>query len=77
MPHSCRCGAYPGVYRDQRSKANTEGKEVCDLLVVFENDIVIFSDKDCEFRRTGDLQTNWSRWFRKAVIGGAEQLWGS
>ena len=69
--------SYPGVYRDQRSKANTEGKEVCDLLVVFENDIVIFSDKDCEFRRSGDLQTNWSRWFRKAVIGGAEQLWGA
>jgi hypothetical protein len=34
--------SYPGVYRDQGSGKGTEGKEVCDLLVVFENHIIIW-----------------------------------
>ncbi len=69
--------SYPGVYRDQRSGNTGHGKEVCDLLVVFENDILIFSDKQCEFGDTGNLKTSWSRWFRRAVAGGARQLWGA
>ena len=42
--------SYPGVYRDQGRSGKGHGKEVCDLLVAFENHIIIFSDKDCAFR---------------------------
>lgn len=70
--------SYPGVFRDQgRPGGKGDGKEVCDLLVVFENHIIIFSDKECHFKDTGDLLADWSRWFRKAVQKSAAQVWGA
>ena len=39
--------SYLGVHRDKGIKNGGDGKEVCDLLVVFDNHIIIFSDKDC------------------------------
>jgi hypothetical protein len=50
---------------------------VCDLLVVFGNQIIIFSDKYCSFRATGNPELDWSRWFRQGVTGAANQLWGA
>jgi hypothetical protein len=70
--------SYPGVYRDQgRTGESGEGKEVCDLLVVFEDHILIFSDKDCAFPDRGDLDLDWSRWYRRAVENSAKQVWGA
>lgn len=69
--------SYSGIYRDQDVGRNREGKEVCDLLVVFENHILIFSDKDCAFPDTGNLRLDWSRWFRRAVWESAGQVWGA
>lgn len=69
--------SYPGVYRDQGHGAKGgDGKEVCDLLVVFQNHIIIFSDKDCAFPDTGNLELDWSRWYKRAVQKSAEQIWG-
>jgi hypothetical protein len=65
------------VYRDQGSSAKGDGKEICDLLVVFENHVIIFSDKDCAFPDSGDLMKDWSRWFRKAIQKSADQVWGA
>ena len=54
--------SYPNV---QRAEAQRNGgviaKEVCDLLVVFEEHVVIFSDKDCVFPASGDVDKDWSR----------------
>jgi hypothetical protein len=69
--------SYPGVYRDQGSGKGTEGKEVCDLLVVFENHIIIFSDKDCQFPNSGQLELDWNRWFKRAIQKSADQVWGA
>jgi hypothetical protein len=69
--------SYPAVYRDQGVKASGDGKEVADLLVVFDNHIIIFSDKDCEFGDSGDLHKDWCRWYRKAVEASARQIWGA
>lgn len=70
--------SYSGVYRDQgRPNKKGDGKEVCDLLVVFENHIIIFSDKDCDFPNTGNPDLDWSRWYKKAVQKSAEQIWGA
>lgn len=69
---------YSGVFRDQgRKDSKGDGKELCDLLVVFENHVIIFSDKYCEFPNTGDLTLDWSRWFRRAVQKGADQVYGA
>lgn len=68
--------SYPAVFRDQ-GKPGGDGKEVCDLLVVFGDDVIIFSDKECSIPNSGNLDKDWSRWFRRAVQHSAEQVWGA
>jgi len=70
--------SYPGVFRDQGQHTHKgDGKEVCDLLVVFENHVLIFSDKDCKLVGGENILKNWARWFRKAVQNSAKQVWGA
>lgn len=70
--------SYSGVYRDQFDSPTAKiGKEVADLLVVFQNHIIIFSDKDCVYPNGDDKQVNWQRWFRRAVNNAAKQIWGA
>lgn len=66
--------SYPSVFRDQ---GDGNGKEVCDLLVVFGDDVLIFADKQCAFSRSANLQLDWSRWFKRAVLGNVRQLFGA
>jgi hypothetical protein len=69
--------SYSGIYRDQLDCPTAKiGKEVCDLLVVFQDHIIIFSDKDCVYPDGDDEQLNWQRWFKRAVRKSAEQIWG-
>lgn len=35
--------SYPNVYSDEGLSKNKSGKEVCDLLVVFEDNVILFS----------------------------------
>ncbi len=70
--------SYPGVFRDQTNGAKSnEGKEVCDLLVIFGNHLIIFSDKDIEFPNIGNLETDWSRWYKRAIEKSANQIYGA
>ncbi len=62
--------SYPNLFFEK-------GKELCDLLVLGGDDIIIFSDKNCHFPDTGDLKLDWTRWFRKAVSNSASQIWGA
>jgi hypothetical protein len=65
--------SYAGVYRNQ----GKTGKEICDLLVIFDEHIIIFSDKDCEFPDTGDIELDWKRWYKKAITKSADQIYGA
>jgi len=67
--------SYPNIYRDDGKKK--EGKEICDLLVIFENHIIIFSDKKCAFPNSGNIQLDWSRWYRKTVRESSNQILGA
>ena len=69
--------SYPAVFRDQGKSGGGDGKEVADHLVVFENDIVIFSDKDIAWPSAAPHDTAWKRWYKRAVRAGAQQLWGA
>jgi hypothetical protein len=70
--------SYPNVYRDQgQQKGKGDGKEVCDLLVVFDNNVIIFSDKSCTFYDTGDLKIDWQRWYRRSIEQSADQVYGA
>lgn len=62
--------SFPNLYYER-------SKELCDLLVVCGNDVIIFSDKNCQFPNTGDLMLDWSRWFRNTVSESAAQIWGA
>ena len=64
--------SYVGVFNDKGT-----GQEVCDLLVVFDNHVIVFSDKDCEFPNTGNLELDWKRWYKKAVKKSADQIYGA
>jgi hypothetical protein len=46
-------------------------------MVVFENNIILFSDKHCEFPDSGNLDLDWSRWYRRTIAKSAQQLWGA
>ncbi|MCE5270051.1 SEC-C domain-containing protein [bacterium] len=62
--------SYPGLFK-------SPGKELCDLLVVFDNHIIIFSDKYCKFPETDCLSKDWSRWYKRAIEKSVYQAWGA
>lgn len=59
--------SYPNLYRKS-------GKELTDLLVVFGDDVILFSDKSCAFPDNGDADLDWKRWFRRSITKSAEQI---
>jgi len=70
--------SHANVYRDQWiDGTKTQGKEVCDLLVVFGNRIIIVSDKYCAFPESGNLEVDWRRWYKRAVLESSKQLRGA
>jgi len=64
--------SYPRPFRDQGGN-----KELCDLLVIMGEDVIIFSDKHCLLEPNKDLEIDWQRWFRSAVQAEAKQAWGA
>ena len=70
--------SYPNLYRDQSKKgAGSDGKELCDLLVVFGDDILIFSDKHCAIKRDKAIEIAWRRWYQAAISKSAAQIAGA
>lgn len=70
--------SYPNVYTDEgRAKGKGDGKELCDLLVVFGNHVLIFSDKECTFTEHPDIKVAWGRWYKRAVDKSVKQLVGA
>lgn len=54
-----------------------KGKELCDALVVFGDDVIIMSDKLIRFEDQHNKSVAWGRWYRKAVAGSIRQLRGA
>jgi len=69
--------SYPNVYRDQGKTGTGDGKEMCDLLVVCGDDVLLFSDKSVAFKGDVASPTSWARWCKRAVIRSADQLHGA
>lgn len=62
-----RLWTYPNLYKKP-------AKELTDLLVIFRDDVLIFSDKSCDYPDTGDAMLDWRRWFRRAIGASAHQV---
>lgn len=69
--------SYANVFRDQGKNGAGDGKELCDVLVVFGDAIILFSDKRSEFPKSGDEQLDWNRWCRRSIIRSQRQLSGA
>lgn len=67
----------PGPYTDEGLARCGAGTELCDLLVIFGDDVILFSDKDCAFPEHADVKVAWSRWYRRAIEKSARQLAGA
>lgn len=61
--------SYPNPHR-------AAGKEIADLLVVFGDDLVIFSDKASVLGTQG-TGTAWRRWYDRTIAGSVKQLQGA
>lgn len=64
--------SYSNPYTDESG-----GSELCDFMIVFGNDIIIFSDKHCEFPRIDNCKVAWFRWYRSAIDKSSRQLAGA
>ncbi len=62
------------------SYANPKGKnskELCDILIVCEPDIIIISVKDIKLTDSGNIEVDWQRWLSKAIEGSVNQIYGA
>ncbi|MFJ4389691.1 hypothetical protein [Pseudomonas soli] len=55
----------------------SQGKELCDVLVVFGNDVVVISDKFIKFSDSSGAEVGWRRWYKRAVESSISQLQGA
>lgn len=67
--------SYPNTFND-RGAQRGQGQELCDLLVVCGDDVLLFSDKEAVWSGP-DLQTAWKRWYRKTVEASVKQIRGA
>ena len=62
-------------YANPRGK--DKSKELCDILVVCDPDIVIFSVKEIGLTDSGDISTDWKRWRKRAIESSVKQIYGA
>src|SRR6516225_1862656 len=58
-------------------KKKPHGKELCDVLVVCEPDVIIFSVKQVRLTNSGDPEIDVQRWRRRAVDESCKQIYGA
>ena len=68
--------SYPNPFRDQKQSGGGDGKEICDLLVVCDRHIIIFSEKNINWPE-GNIDLVWCRWARRAIKCAADQAKGA
>lgn len=67
-----------GVYTNEGFREGRGStKELCDALVVFGDDVLIFSDKHITFQADRPIEVAWPRWYRRAVVDSVKQLLGA
>lgn len=73
-----RLWSQTNIYTDEGFKDGKGGtKELCDALVIFGNDVIVFSDKHIKFQEDKELKIAWPRWYKRAVLDSCRQLHGA
>lgn len=68
--------SYANPYRNQKIRGAGNGKELCDLIVVCDPHVIIFSEKNIAWP-SGDTELAWRRWYKRAVHEAANQIRGA
>jgi len=58
-------------------QGRTPGKELCDILVVFDPHVIVVSVKEVELKDSGNVAVDWDRWLRRAVDSSKKQIAGA
>lgn len=70
--------SYPSLWTPEGKKTpDGVGTELCDLLLVFGDTIILFSDKDIKFHADIDLNVAWKRWKKRSIDSSKNQLFGA
>lgn len=69
--------SYPNTFIDKRVRGKGDGKELCDLLVVCGDHILIFSDKTVGWPGGDNTTLAWKRWFKRAILKSVDQIRGA
>lgn len=69
--------SYPNLFYDKKQGGVGDGKELCDLLVVCGDDVIIFSDKHIRYQEDKEVNIAWPRFYRKAIEGAVVQINGA
>jgi hypothetical protein len=69
--------SYPNLFYEKKQGGKGDGKELCDLLVVCGDDVIIFSDKHIKYQSDKDVQVAWPRFYRKAIEAAVVQINGA
>jgi hypothetical protein len=69
--------SYPNTFIDKKGKNGGDGKELCDLLVVCGDTVIIFSDKSIGWPEHQDVNVSWARWCRRAIEKSVDQIRGA
>ncbi len=69
--------SYPNTFIDKRTRGKGDGKELCDLLIVCGDHILIFSDKTVAWPGGDDFKLAWSRWYKRAILKSVDQIRGA
>jgi hypothetical protein len=59
------------------SPRGKDAKELCDILVVCEPDVIIFSVKEISFKYKGNLPQDIARWKKEAIDKSCRQIYGA
>lgn len=69
--------SYANVFNDKRPAPKAQGQELCDLLVVCDPYVLVFSDKHVEWPGDEKLSLSWTRWYKRAISHSIRQIRGA
>lgn len=73
-----RLWSQTNVFTDEGFKdGKGSTRELCDALVIFGEEVIVFSDKHVTFQTGKELLVAWARWYKRAVLESCRQLHGA
>ncbi len=68
---------YPNLFQGKRTAQGAGSKELCDLLICFDNEVTVISVKSMDWPRKTDISVSWSRWYKRVVEHSVKQINGA